>query len=388
MTSNRFFVNEKTVKRNGTTAIYAIVHIENKTLKINTEVSVSLNQWDKINGRIMGNDKDTKDSNLTIDRCLAAINEIFVRYRLQSKKLTADLFLREYHNPTHYVDFYVWLDKKISERIQNKEIGHVSGKHHRVLQNKLKEFKSELSFAEIDLNFITSFRNWCRISKNNNANTIHKTFGYFKAYLNIAKREEIISINPLENFPLRRIEVQRSYLTENQLIKFAEIYKSGEIPENLQNTLRHFLFMCYTGLRISDFRRIKKENADENTLSFVPHKTNSRKLLEIHVPLINQAQVLIADENSDTDYIFNPISDQKMNSHLKNIAGIAGIKKKITNHTARHTFASIFLEKTSDLVTLQRLLGHSDIKETMIYVHTSKTKINSQMMTFGDLLNT
>lgn len=387
MTASRFFVNEKSVKRNGTITIYAIVHLESKTLKINTGVSVPLSQWDKINERIIGNDTGTKDSNLIIDRCLSAINEIFVRYRLQSKKLTADLFLREYHNPSHYIDFYVWLDRKISERVQYKEIGAVSGKHHRVLLNKLKEFKSELSFAEIDLNFLISFRNWCRINQENSANTIQKTFGYFKAYLNIAKREGIISSNPIVNLQLRRVEVQRSYLTEVQLKKLAELYKNGEVPDNLHQTLRHFLFMCYTGLRISDFKRINKENVDENTLSFIPHKTNSKKLLEIHVPLINQALSLIADENSETDYIFNPISDQKMNSHLKDIAGIAGIKKKITNHTARHTFASIFLEKTSDLVTLQRLLGHSDIKETMTYVHTSKTKINSQMMAFGDLLN-
>ncbi|MGE5448183.1 MAG: phage integrase SAM-like domain-containing protein, partial [Bacteroidales bacterium] len=172
MAAARLFLNEKTVRKDGKTAVYALVHIENKSIKINTGVAVPLDRWDKAKGRVKGTDKTAKDANLVIDRCLSAINEIFVRYRLQSKILTADLLLREYHNPTFYIDFYKWLDKKIDERVKGREIGPESGKHHKVLLNKLKEFKAELTFAEIDLKFINKFRAWCRTSKGNSVNTI------------------------------------------------------------------------------------------------------------------------------------------------------------------------------------------------------------------------
>lgn len=387
MASNRLFLNEKTVKKDGTTVVYALVHIGNKSIKINTGISVALDQWDKQKGRIIGIDQNTNDSNLIIDRCLSSINQIFVRYRLQNRILTADLLLQEYNNPTLYIDFYAYMDKKILERVRTKEIGSVSGIHQRVLLNKLKKFKSYLSFAEIDMKFIIAFRNWCRITENNSVNTIQKTLGYFRAYLNIAKREEIISVNPFDNIQLKRIDVQRVYLTEIQLNKLTDLYKSGEIEDNLQKTLRHFLFMCYTGIRISDFKRLKMDNVQENTLKFIPHKTNSKKRLELHIPLIEQAKKLIHDESSQSDFLFDSITEQKMNDQLKSIVAIAGIKKAVTNHSARHTFASLFLEKTSDIATLQKILGHSDIKETMLYVHISNKKIDNQMTNFGNLLN-
>jgi len=387
MATSRIYIDEKKKTSKGRVTIYCLIHIDNKTIKINTGVSVALERWDKEKERIKGTDKNTIDENMIIDKCLSVINEIFVRYRLQHRVLTADLLLKEYNNPTLYIDFYAYMDKKILERVRTKEIGAVSGTHQRVLLNKLKKFKSSLSFAEIDMKFIIAFRNWCRITENNSVNTIQKTLGYFRAYLNIAKREEIISVNPFDNIQLKRIDVQRVYLTEIQLNKLTDLYKSGEIADNLQKTVRHFLFMCYTGIRISDFKRLKRDNVQENTLKFIPHKTNSKKRLELHIPLIEQAKKLIHDESSESDFLFDSITEQKMNEQLKSIMAIAGIKKAVTNHSARHTFASLFLEKTSDIATLQKILGHSDIKETMLYVHISNKKIDNQMTNFGNLLN-
>ena len=386
MTAARLFINEKTVKKDGTVAVYALVHIDNKSLKINTGVSVALDRYDKKKGRVKGTTKDDIDNNLIIDRCLSSINQIFVRYHLQNRILTADLLLREYKNPSLYIDFYAFMDKKISDRVKNKEIGAVSGIHHRVLLNKLKEFKKTLNFAEIDLKFITLFRNWCRLTKTNSVNTIQKNFGYFRAYMNIAKREEIITVNPFDNVRLKRIDVQRVFLTELELKKLVVFYDKQQFADNLQRTLRHFLFMCLTGIRISDFIRMKKEHLQENNLKFIPHKTNSKKQVELHIPLIDKAKKLIRDENSQTPYLFQAITEQKMNEQLKTIADLSGINKDLSNHSARHTFATIFLEKTSDVATLQKILGHSNISETMTYVHISTKKVDSQMLNFGALL--
>jgi site-specific recombinase XerD len=132
---------------------------------------------------------------------------------------------------------------------------------------------------------------------------------------------------------------------------------------------------------------MKKENVQDNTLKFIPYKTNSKKKIELHVPLIDKAKKLIQDENSMTGYLFNAITEQKMNYQLKDIAQSAGIPKEISNHSARHTFATLFLDKTSDVATLQKLLGHSNIEETMTYVHISNKKLDTQMGNFDQALN-
>ena len=387
MANTRLYINKKTVKKNGTVAVYALIHLNNKTTKINTGVSVLLDKFDEKKGRIKGNSKEVKDNNLIIDKCLSQINEIFVRYRLQNRELTPDLLIREYKNPTFYIDFYAFLDKQISERVSSKELQPSSGRHHRVLLNKLKDFKSNLSFTEIDLKLISQFQKYCRVTKKNDINTVHKMLSYWQTYMNIAKRNEIISSNPFDNFQFNRIATQREFLTERELKSLVELYDDEEIKNHLQRTLRHFLFMRLTGIRISDLIRLKKENIQENALKFIPHKTHSRKRKELHIPIVDKAQILISDETENlTDYVFNTISEQQMNNQLKVIAKIAGLQKKITNHSARHTFATLFLEKTSDVATLQRILGHTNIRETMLYVHIGNGKINSQMDNFNKLL--
>lgn len=81
-------------------------------------------------------------------------------------------------------------------------------------------------------------------------------------------------------------------------------------------------------------------------------------------------------------YVFDVISEQKTNEHLKEIAGILSIRKKLHFHVARHTFATLFYEKTNDLATLQKLLGHADIESTMVYAHVSDRLRREQMQVF------
>jgi len=69
---------------------------------------------------------------------------------------------------------------------------------------------------------------------------------------------------------------------------------------------------------------------------------------------------------------------------LKKIADYANINKEISFHSARHTFATFFLEKTDDLATLQRLMGHSSISQTMVYVHLTEKKKVEQMQRCWD----
>ena len=386
MATARLYIDEKKITKKGKVSIYCLVHIENKTIKINTGVAVLLETFDQDKQRIKGNAKEDKDNNLIIDNCLSRISQIFVRYRLQERVLNADLFLKEYKNPTHRIDFLAWMDQKIIYRVKSREVDAVTGKHQRVLLNKLKEYKPALSFAEIDLKFASNFRNWLRTDKKNSANTIQKNFGYFRAYLNIALREEIISVNPLDLIELKRTSVQIVYLTEEEFKKLVKFYDKKEFQENYHTVLRHFLFMCLTGVRISDLKRLKPETVQENSLKFVPYKTRAKKEKEIAIPLIEKAKKLINDESSTTGYLFNTITDQKMNEYLKKIADLAGIPKKIRNHAGRHTFATNFLRKTKNVAVLQQILGHTNISETMKYVHISSKDIAEEMNNFDELL--
>jgi integrase/recombinase XerD len=380
MQTTKVFLNRKGIKKNGECAIYCTVHIENKTMKFNTGVTAKPENFAENVMRLKGTSKKVKDDNLIIEKCLAQLNDIFVRYRLQNIELTAELLKNEWKNPARRIDFFVFFDEVFDER--KKDLRPQSRKNQLSDINKLKKFKNPLAFAEINTDFLEKYRRWLKKEMNNDINTVFSAFKTLKTYTNIAIKKGVISENPFANFRAKKAKPERVFLTNSEFTKMWNLYCDNKLTPPKQRDLRHFLFMCFTGCRISDFKRLTKFNISENMLVFVPEKTSGIKKEIVKIPISNFARQLMSDENSQDDYIFHPISEQKLNDSIKEIAKMVKIFKPISNHSARHTFATLWLEKTNDLAALQKLLGHSDIADTMIYVHITDKMLKSQMSKF------
>jgi site-specific recombinase XerD len=284
------------------------------------------------------------------------MNDIFVRYRLQNIDMTADLLKNEWLNPSRRIDFYAFAEEAIKER--KKEMMPQTTKNHNTNIAKMKEFKSSLSFSEITPDFIDKYRRHLKVKKGNDINTVHTSLKIMKAHLNIAIKKGVIKKNPFDEVKLLTAAPDRVYLTRNELNTMWNAYTAKSMTDDKIRTLRHFLFMCYTGIRISDLKSMLKDEVHESRLTFQAEKTKNIKKKYIRIPLNSYALRLIKDENSQTDKLFNTISEQKLNKYIKNIAAKLGINKPLSNHSARHTFATLYLEMTNDLAGLQKLLGH------------------------------
>lgn len=103
------------------------------------------------------------------------------------------------------------------------------------------------------------------------------------------------------------------------------------------------------------------------------------------MPLTKPALRLIKDANPLRSHgvIFSCYCDQVTNRLLKKITDSVSIYKKVTTHSARHTFATLFLSKTKNLAALQKLLGHTNISETMTYAHILTEDIKDEMDVFN-----
>jgi site-specific recombinase XerD len=85
-------------------------------------------------------------------------------------------------------------------------------------------------------------------------------------------------------------------------------------------------------------------------------------------------------ELQDKGFLLPVLSNQKMNSYLKEIADLCGIEKAISTHTARHTFATtVALENDMPLEVVSKTLGHSNIKMTQRYARTTENLIKKNM---------
>lgn len=376
-----FYLNKSYVKNDGTTAIYLLTSIKSKQVKINTGVTVIPTNWDNEKNAIKGNSKAVKDQNLILNNCASRLTNIFVKYRLREKELTADLLLKEYENPTAEIDFYAFWEQEMNlKKVDNAKD---TSRAHKSMLKKMRDFKPTLSFSELDRAFFETYQRHLK-QIGNNTNTIRKNLKTIKVYVNIALRHELLEKDPFEGMRIKTGETEIIYLEPEELAKIIDNYKRNLFAPRLQKVVRYYLFSCFTGLRISDVKSITHDNIIGNMLVFKPQKT--RDIMKIvRVKLTTGALELIHDTGNTKGIIFNTFADAVSNRYLKDVATACNINKPIKYHSARHTFATMYYRMTKNVVGLQKLLGHSDIKLTMIYTHIIDTDIDADMDNFNKL---
>jgi integrase len=178
-----------------------------------------------------------------------------------------------------------------------------------------------------------------------------------KYVLKHAVRAKLISYSPAENFHIKTPESSRGFLTVD------EIQKIADVPFNRPAVQDAFLFSCFTGLRRADVLALKWSNIDNDYLAFTQQKTGQTE----RIKLAATAQAIINRQDRTNDRVFNLPSRKIFFCEVKRLMEEAGISKNATFHWARHTFATQLITNGSELLTVQKLLGHKDIRSTLVY---------------------
>ena len=156
--------------------------------------------------------------------------------------------------------------------------------------------------------------------------------------------------------------------------------------ERLERVRDLFVFSCYTGIAYIDVIKLNKNNIirgidGSNWIFTNRQKTNA----PVKIPLLSKAQKLIHKYQNHpmtkiTETLFPVITNEKLNLYLKEIAEACGLKKNLTFHMARHTFATtVTLSNGVPIETVSKLLGHSKIASTQIYARVVERKISEDM---------
>ena len=203
-----------------------------------------------------------------------------------------------------------------------------------------------------------------KLIESSTKNTVIKSVKVIKTFLNRAVDQGLITENPIKKYKLGTIEGNREFLTQVELESLEKLYNKNELKPSELNVLRYFIFCCYTGLRYQDIKDLRYSNIVNNKYISVEMKKTKEY---VNIPLIEKAKALIPEGKFDKQKVFRVLSDQPTNRYLKTIMISAGIKKKISFHCARHTFATISKSQGIDYDVISKILGHSDIKTTKIY---------------------
>ncbi len=363
-------VYQKSPNLKGEAPIYISFYLNRKKIEVATKISVPVNDFDKERGIIKTSSEFAKDKNLIIDNIRASINDIFVQNRLRNRTLTAEQFWSEFRNPKGCSDFFSFCEQ--SQKLRFQEVKEKTKIKHLTVLKTLYEFKHPIYFDELTTDLFRKYILHCRKIRKNQEVTINKNIDTISIYLNEAVRAGYISENPIHKIKLRGIQSEPVYLDEEELTTLLYMYKREECPGNMHIVLEFFLFLCFSSLHIGDAKALTIEQIGKEEFYYIREKLTNTCPKIVHVPISDPLRTIInrVKGNRKTGKLFNHIiTDQKINTNLKEIALRACIKKRLCAKTGRHTFATIYLRKTKDLNSLKDIMGHSNIKQTLVYAH-------------------
>ena len=373
-------ISQGYTRADGTTQLYMQCIQNRLKCRIALGVYVPASLWDAKGQVVRGNTRALTDLNLIINQHKGLANDILVRARLSGRPITLEEFEKRFKNPAPLIDFLAYMDQAIEER--RHLISDETYRNHKTGVSKLRQFRPQILFSDIDLKLIQDLKAWMVKTRGNSPNTIYSTLKRVKTYLKHAR--EIGQLNfafdPAQ-IKLPPMAGNRSYLSLEEVAKLERYYGSEFCPEMHRQALQMFLFSCYTGLRYTDLATITRENVIEGKLVFVPHKTRLRNKL-ISLKLNKKALQFM----NETGQLFDKVyTNQAGNRYLKEAARACGIKKQVSWHIARHTFATAFLTLGGDITVLQTFLGHAKITDTQIYGKIIDLKKDEQMGLFDKL---
>ena len=131
-----------------------------------------------------------------------------------------------------------------------------------------------------------------------------------------------------------------------------------------------FMFCCFTGLRYSDLKQLKWCDIEKTQAGTVIRIAAMKKTEKpVTVPLGTNALAWLPERGNRTpdDTVFDITTCSGCDAALKTMAKRAGIKKRVSFHTSRHTFATLTLAATNDIATVSGLLGHTSVAMTQVY---------------------
>ncbi|WP_312554614.1 tyrosine-type recombinase/integrase [Empedobacter brevis] len=240
----------------------------------------------------------------------------------------------------------------------------------------------DIELKNVDETFIENFKDYllkAKISSHGDRlskNSAQSYFNKFRATIREAHRQKIIVENPcLRVKAIKEEETLRQYLTLEELKKLQKTecyypqYKDA------------FLFSALTGLRFSDIVKLRKKDISFDeingwSIKFTQQKTKGVEILPISE---NAITIIDIDSKDDDDLVFTNLKySAHYNTILRKWIEEAGIKKYITFHCARHSFATLQLTMNTDIYTVSKLLGHRHLKTTEIYAKViDKKKIDA-----------
>jgi molybdopterin converting factor small subunit len=410
-----FFLKSPGAERS---SIFCRVNWNSKTAKFGTNLTTVCNHWDKLTQKFKQTlaNPSNPEQNRYLKKLVSDVETQYLNFRNNNDREPTETELKDLIAPIipsqrrakelgeankrkeeeakrqtlieYYRDFVA--RSKAGTRIKK---GHAEGattngtaKMHQTTFNKILEFNSKLDFQNIDMVFYNDFVAWLH-SQNYSTNYIGRQIKNLKAVLNEAEGRGIATNTAIKSkyFANLAEEVETIYLSETELAEIKGIDLTHD--KTLDKVRDLFLIGCYTGQRFSDWAKVTPQNIRNGFIEFVQQKNSTVKKTTVNLPLHSVVREIFEKYEGKLP---PPISNQKTNDYLKEVAKLAPSlhtietttstkggrqvtlsKSKfelVSTHTARRSFATNSYLIGIPSLTIMAITGHKTEKDFLKYI--------------------
>jgi integrase len=384
-------------KPNGEYPLYIRITKDRRSKFISLGIYIQKKYWNENDSKLKSSHPNSARLNNLIAKNVKEAEALALDLELKNLSLSSINF-KEAVKGKSSSSFLDYADTLINRLEKSGKIA--TYKRYKVIVNKLRSYKANsMAFEDFTVTFLKDYESYL-ISLGNSTNTIHTNLKTLRAILYQAIKENLFpqEKNPFFQFKLKTSKVEKQKLSKEEIRRIVNL----DLEENskLWHTRNYFMFSFYlAGIRFSDLAQLQWSNVVDNKLKYKMSKTgstiehlltdSSNKILDFYRPnKINNSQFIfpiLSQEKSlySSKQLYNDISSKNamINSTLKDLAKLAEIKKKISFHISRHSWADLARKGKMDIYSISKALRHSNITTTENYFkslddETLATEIN------------
>ncbi|TDK47989.1 site-specific integrase [Algoriphagus formosus] len=387
------FVTRPTKSNSSLLQLFLRLTVNGRRVEFSLKRPIPKKLWNPVKGSAKGSSEESSQLNESLDRIRAFVSSKYHELLVKGIPFTAEDLKaavlgieEEAYSLRELIEYHqeVMSDTLKPGTLKNYE---TSKKYLLTyLEKSLK--KKDISFQMVDYKFIMGFESFLRRHKPTNHqrplqhNGILKHMERFKKILNLAVKMDLLEKNPFDKYQFKYKRFDRDYLEDEELERLEEKVFSNQ-RLNLVRDL--FVFSCYTGLAYIDVSTLSRQSLVKSQGEYWINTERTKTNTPIKIPVLPKAMELINKYKDhpravSNDLLLPVLSNQKLNSYLKEIADLCEIDKNLSFHVARHTFATtVTLKNGVPMETVSKLLGHNKISTTQIYARVVEVKVKEDM---------
>lgn len=389
-----YYVRSNYENKQGKSPLMIRIFLNGEMLNLGSSgLNIDKKLWNNSTSRMKGRTAEALNVNAQLDKISISLLDIFKQYKddpdLSLDKIKS-VYLGKDRPKTTFLEFY---DKYLEDvkfmigagKTKATYDKYSATKKHFMKFLELKYGRKDIRPKELTHVMIHDFDIYLRTTGGLKSNSATKTLKFFKTIVIFAQKCGIMSHDPFVNHHFHLEYVDRGFLTDEEI----QVIMKKEFPtQRLEQVRDVFIFSCFCGLAYIDVANLKEDNIveldEKKWIMTKRQKANIPSnilLLDIPLKIIDKYK-----GKTKGGKLLPILSNQKMNSYLKEIADVCGIKKTLTYHVARHTFATMTLSKGVPIESVSKMLGHTNIKTTQIYARITNKKIEEDMTKLAEKL--